>query len=381
MKKLLIILSILFSLVLSSCIIYAHFFTSAIDSARSGNTKRLQKQLENVKDASILKKAMYYAVSNNQPESLKVILDYAPTQMITRNILADSPPLFVASSFGFNEVVRVLVENGANVNKADGNKQTPLTHALNNSHYNTAIFLINIGANPNDFAYHPELKAYGKDNKPNKDLIDLINLMLTKGVDIKGKAGEEMLGAAIHAKNYALINTLIEKGGSLHLSSVVHRAVMYNDMPTVKFLVEKGVDFKSEKILIALYAALSKDKDQIFRYLLEKESELNRKKLGDLLFLFAFNKNIETAKLLIEKGADIHDSKALFAAIRNCNSEMVKLLLEKGASISVKDHNNLDVFELLKATRKRVDWFDFKHKNECDKIYDLLNKARKVKMK
>ena len=54
-------------------------------------------------------------------------------------------PLYCAASFGYEAVVRVLIDSGADVNKADNEGRTPLRFAASNGHEAVARVLIDAG--------------------------------------------------------------------------------------------------------------------------------------------------------------------------------------------------------------------------------------------
>ena len=56
--------------------------------------------------------------------------------------------IHIAARYGQNDVVRFLLENGADVNLSRDDGQTPLILALDNDHVETALYLLNHNADP-----------------------------------------------------------------------------------------------------------------------------------------------------------------------------------------------------------------------------------------
>lgn len=62
--------------------------------------------------------------------------------------LADGwTPLTYASMMGKTEIVKILVSNGANINKPESGGNTPLYWAAFNNSYDTVYYLVSVGAN------------------------------------------------------------------------------------------------------------------------------------------------------------------------------------------------------------------------------------------
>lgn len=74
--------------------------------------------------------------------------------------LAISPfPLVVAAEHGYTEIVQYLVDKGANPAAAEPSGKTPLVAALSKGHTKTVSTLLSLGANPNDGVIPPYIKS------------------------------------------------------------------------------------------------------------------------------------------------------------------------------------------------------------------------------
>ena len=81
--------------------------------------------------------ALFFAASNNDYRTAKILLDYGADQDIMTN--DESFPLYVASQMGHWEVAELLLENGADPNKRDSNGFSPLFVAIGNHGENSPI--------------------------------------------------------------------------------------------------------------------------------------------------------------------------------------------------------------------------------------------------
>jgi len=62
------------------------------------------------------------------------------------------PPLYIAAKKGFKEIVELLVQNSAKVNKPGSNGATPLHIAAENNHTDIVLFLLDNKADANKVA-------------------------------------------------------------------------------------------------------------------------------------------------------------------------------------------------------------------------------------
>lgn len=234
--------------------------------------------------------------------------------------------LWMASARGHDEVVKVLIDGGADVNKKGPKGASPFQVACGKGHLMAAGVLLANKADvnlPNQNGFTPLHSACmnGRDN--------VVRFLINVGAKVESldKDGQSPLHIAIafgHATvirtlKPAEINALNSKG--LTLLSI---ACQYRQPDSVKTLLELGASIKQP----------------------------NDNKLTPLAFLCQVprekdsdSKAVEIAKLLLEKGADVNGANAIggpktfsplhYACARG-NLELVKYLVDQGADINRK---------------------------------------------
>lgn len=159
----------------------------------------------------------------------------------------------VACLNGNPEVVRLLLENGAEVTSRSPN-QDPLTLAIQSGNVETVKLLLEKGANPDgDFVRQPPLGMATS--------TDVAAALIEAGADVNGSGGPQKdrpLGVAVRRGQVALARFLIEKGADvlgsntrgqspLHIacSSRSSELLTDGDDPTealIRLLLEHGAD-------------------------------------------------------------------------------------------------------------------------------------------
>ena len=124
-----------------------------------------------------------------------------------------------------------------------------------------------------------------------------------------------------------------------------------HNLEIVNFLIKHGADVNAESTRGETPLHYSMDKPKITKVLIENGANVNAKinssfniKInGEItnvlenftpLHLAVMNDNIETAKLLIEHGADVNTTDAVYTPLYEVRSlQMIKLLIENGANV------------------------------------------------
>ena len=82
-------------------------------------------------------------------EGMRILLSSGLLNVNCRSGVLRTTPLHLAAEYGHKDVVKILLEAEAIVEKVDTYGWTPLQRALSNGHNDVVKVLLNKGANPN----------------------------------------------------------------------------------------------------------------------------------------------------------------------------------------------------------------------------------------
>lgn len=90
------------------------------------------------------KSALMNAITNNDINTVTTLLQQKAASDITYKY--GLTPLMIATRFGFNDIVKTLLEAGADANAKTNENETALMLALQHQHFDTAEILRSYGA-------------------------------------------------------------------------------------------------------------------------------------------------------------------------------------------------------------------------------------------
>ncbi len=214
--------------------------SNLVHAVNSGNLNQVKRILETI-DASKKDVALMLAAMKGKTEIVKTMLEMGANP----NVAASSKATPLGLGIGFPAIVKILLQHGANPNQiVDETDNTPLVHAIIQNKIPSIMFLLQAGADVNH--------VNGKGVTP-------LVLALQNGMN---EIGIKLLDMGADP------NTLAEGISSLQFASAFEPI----SIPLVKKLIEKGADInyvEPEGGKTALHLAAYGHKKEVIEILLE----------------------------------------------------------------------------------------------------------------
>ncbi|CDW56762.1 Ank 2 domain containing protein [Trichuris trichiura] len=261
------------------------------------------------------------AASAGYCELVHVLLNCMRMGPDYRGPKGDCTPLMDAASAGHTDVVRCLVEHGADVNAHSSIGNTPLIYACAAGHEEAVEILLDAGADVdlcNDNGQSPLMEAAAAGH------IGIARLLVDHGARVNFASSE------------------LKVGLETPLTLACYRG--HTDM--VKFLLKVGGENNSagreEELHTALMEASMDGHVEVAKLLLEAGAQVNlaADTFESPLTLAACGGHLDLAKLYLSKGASLEEFNEegytpLMEASREGHFAVVRLLVESGADVNM----------------------------------------------
>ena len=292
---------------------------------------------------------LYWAIDQDHPEFAEMII----TRHGFRLQEIGHPfggVLYVASLRGHTEIVKLLLNSGADVNAAEDHRGSALCAASNEGCTEIVKLLLNSGANVN--VVHAQ---YGTAlcTASYAGNTEIVKLLLNNGADVNAQDG--FIGNALRAASLRghteIVKLLLNSGADVNAADRYDRNALYaasdrGHTEIVRLLLNSGADVNAADSYDrnALYAASDQGHTEIVRLLLNSGADVNAADSYDRNALYAASDqgHTEIVRLLLNSGADVnaadrYDMNALYAASDQGHTEIVRLLLNSGADVNAAD--------------------------------------------
>ena len=287
-------------------------------------------------------------------EEINVFLQYAAPPP-----WEDAPhPLNVVAKFGgVAAVEKVFNRSPEAINTQDDEGMTPLACAIVQEQTDVVRFLLDKGADPNipnRNKLTPLDHACGRDKTI---ALPLVELLLAKGAEVNptNEPGHTPLSWAVSSDNTQLVKLLLDRGADVKTKSdvgdtILHSAADRGDAEIAALLIEHGADVNAKIIggTTPLHNAAWNGREAVVKLLLSKGAEADPKLTTGVTPLFnaagpgAERNGKACVEILLARGADINvtDDQGrtlLHTAAYYGNKEVTEILLAHGEAVNVKN--------------------------------------------
>ncbi|MGM0376195.1 MAG: ankyrin repeat domain-containing protein [Bacteroidota bacterium] len=296
------------------------------------------------------------AVREGDTSTVKSMLDQGEMD-VNKEIGFGTTAIFFALEEDNDEMVRLLLEKGARVDVRDDEGRGPITMAAKEGKNDLVKDMVEASGKPD---------AKGEDGMTalmiyvqKRDGLPMVKYLVEKGADVNAKKDDWMQGSfykwpldmAMGEDNMEVTKYLIEKGAKIRTVTIDN--ALRKDREWGMAMLEAKESVPSDLLLSHI------DDDELFNYLLDRgadpTSQIERaagtgsiKALRKLVeaggeFRDPWNpleeaKNAETARVLVELGADVDRGFPVHEAVMDEDAERVRFLVnEAGADINKQD--------------------------------------------
>ncbi|EEP81292.1 predicted protein [Uncinocarpus reesii 1704] len=262
--------------------------------------------------------------------------------------------LLIAASWGDDEIIRLLIDSGANINAVCDSGNTLLYYAAGACSAKTIHFLVDMGL---------DINMPGGSRTPLHIAANKLNEEATRALVERGAVVEPLnydttpfMLAANREGSTPILKFLLNHGANINWTDSLgctpfHRATLAKDSSAILFLIDNGakVDAKQHDGTTPLHNMLSqrdfKEKLQLTKLLLKHGADVQAEKStgSTPLHTAAAVDDLKCLELLIEHGANVNkQDKSGYTALHivanaaGLRKDLAALLLENGADLRLK---------------------------------------------
>ena len=292
--------------------------------------------------------ASFYSQNYN---AARWMLKYGPETEATSSDHLDNTGLFHMAWLGDLEGTQFFIDQGADVNARNSKAETALTEASRHGNTEIVKLLLQNGANVEvamtEHGWTPLCNAV-RDNR-----LEVVRILLDHGANkhAKLKSGCDAVAEACHRGHHAIARLLIERGARLESLNHYHRTPLLeasrrNDGDWTRWLLQRGArtEVRDSQGRSPVWHAANGGHDKSLAVLLEYKASTETLSNDNWLPLgCAANQGFTNCvKLLLDAGAamDVHQAHgsgytALCEAVHHGHIATVKLLISRGADLEI----------------------------------------------
>jgi ankyrin repeat protein len=276
-------------------------------------------------------------------QALMAVNDWPEHTQYSQQVPKQMTGLHLAAYLGVEIVVRLLLDQGADVEVADSDEETPLHLASSNGQLDMVQLLLDQGANiaaADDAGWTPLHQASRNGH------LEVVQLLLDQGANVTAADydGWTPLHLASENGHLEVVRLLLKQGADIEAADHIdgktplHQA-SHHHLEVVRLLLDQGADVEAVDDVCGwtpLHHPSLNGHLEVVQLLLDYGANVTAAHGWTPLYLASENGHLEVVRLLLKQGADIkaadYDGKtSLHLASENGHLEVVQLLLDQGA--------------------------------------------------
>jgi ankyrin repeat protein len=291
--------------------------------------------------------ALHAASAEGHQQIVKLLLDQGAEVNAQGGLYGNA--LQAALVRGNRQIVKLLLDQGAEVNAQGGNYGNALQAASGSCDQQIVKLLLDQGAEVNaQGGYYGNALQAASGNGGQQ----LVKLLLDQGAEVNAQGGK--YGNALQAGSWGgdqqIVKLLLNQGAEVnaqggYYGNALQAASWRGDQQIVKLLLDQGAEVNAQggEYGTALQAASEGQKQQIVELLLHHGADVNAQGglYGNALQTASWKGDQQIMKLLLDQGAEVNAQggyygNALQAASLRGDQQFVKLLLDQGAEVNAQ---------------------------------------------
>lgn len=310
---------------------------------RRSSTKKLSRTLD-MDESMILSEALLRAAEHGDLDDVSLLMNQGA------NVdAADGDhwtALMFAARMDYAPIARLLLDRGASVDAVEKDQWTALMLAAHYGHVDVARLLITHGANIEavDSKHWTPLMLAAEEGQ-----VDVMLLLLDRGANVQAVDTDQWsaLMYAVSKGQLNIVRLLLSRGANIHAVEKEHWTVLViaaivGHVNILELLLDEGASvdgFDKDQWTPLMFAARNGQVDAV-NLLLDRGANIESvdKNRWTALMLAARNDHVDAARLLLDRGANIHaadsnQSTSLTIAALIGHSDIIRLLLDTGANV------------------------------------------------
>lgn len=322
------------------------------DQSKTGNIKKFKELIKRKSNVNTTDKdgngILHCAIMTNNKIIVEECLKCINIETRGYN---ENTPLITACYYDNLNIIKLLLDNKANINSKNKENFSPLHIACGNGHFFTAKLLLENHADIKALTIDHRTSLHVAAHQNHNDIIELL-LHYKAEIESRNKDGETPLMIASRCESFEALKLLHKNKASIdsidkYYRAPIHLAAIEGKIEIIAYLLQYGIfiDSVGDDNWTPLFYAIHNKQFELAQFLIDKGTNIYAKNQdGNTIFhVSARDNNIDALQFLLDKKFDINlkgcnDYTAINGASERGNTDVIKFLVENRADIESRNN-------------------------------------------